>query len=197
MEELENKDLEQQEIVEEEVKSFTQEEVDKMLQAESDKRVTKALATAKEKWQVEYQEKLETEKSEAEKLAKMSESDRWKAELEKEREAFLKEKAEFQKAQLESQALKELASKKLPSTFVDFVLSDTAEVVAENISKLEQVWQEAINDAVTAKIGGRTPEVSNVQNLNGVQNLKEFGSLSYKERAQLLEKDPDLINKLN
>lgn len=196
MDELENKDLEQQEEVVEEVKSFTQEEVDKMLQSETDRVVTKALQTAKEKWELEYSQKLEAEKIETEKLAKMSESDRWKLELEKEREQFLQEKAEFQKAQLESQALKLLASKKLPSTFVDFIVADTAEQVADNITNLENVWQEALNDAVTAKIGGRTPNTSNTQGFKGIQSLKEFGALSYKERAKLLEEDSDLLNKL-
>ena len=165
---------------EKEEKLFSQDEVNNIVQKRIDREM----------------KKYKTDLVEAEKLAKMSESDRWKLELEKEREQFLQEKAEFQKAQLESQALKLLASKKLPSTFVDFIVADTAEQVADNITNLENVWQEALNDAVTAKIGGRTPNTSNTQGFKGIQSLKEFGALSYKERAKLLEEDSELLNKL-
>ena len=53
-------------------KSYTQEELDKMLQAETDRKVSKALETAKAKWEQEFSQKLEIEKSEAEKLAKLN-----------------------------------------------------------------------------------------------------------------------------
>ena len=53
-------------------KTYTEEELQKLIQSESDKRVTQAMKTAEQKWQREYEKKLEDEKSEAEKLAKMS-----------------------------------------------------------------------------------------------------------------------------
>ena len=55
-----------------ETKTYTKDEVDKLLQSETDKRVTEALKTSRAKWESEYQEKLEKEKEEVERLSKLS-----------------------------------------------------------------------------------------------------------------------------
>ncbi|MFR0781322.1 MAG: hypothetical protein ACLSH8_17205, partial [Zhenhengia sp.] len=49
-------------------KTYTEQE----FQSEIDRRVTQALKTSQEKWEKEYQQKLEAEKQEAERLAKLS-----------------------------------------------------------------------------------------------------------------------------
>lgn len=180
---------------EQEVKSYSQEEVDKMLQSETDKRITSALATAKGKWEEEYSKKLEVEKSEAEKLATMSEGERLQAEFAKEKELFLQQKAEFDKAQIEMVALKELTAKQMPASFLQFVVDESAEKVSERINTLQTEWQEALNSAVENKMAGRTPQVASVAGTK-VLTRKEFGSLPTAERMALLESDPDLISKL-
>lgn len=177
-------------------KTFTQEEVDKLLQSETDKRVTSAINTAKSKWEAEYTKKLESEKSEAEKLAKMSEEDRFKAELEKEKELFEAERQEFQKAKLDMMILKELSHAGLPTEFKDFVTADKAEEVSNNIKTLNELWGNAINKAVDERLKGRTPKTANTTVSTGVMSKKEFASLTTKERTALLTADPDLLKKL-
>ena len=52
-------------------------------QSEFDKRNAKSIETAKAKWEADYKKKLEAEKSEAERLAKLTEEEKMKEALEK------------------------------------------------------------------------------------------------------------------
>lgn len=175
--------------------TLTQQELDAKLQSESDKRVAQALKTAQEKWQKEYESKLELEKSEAEKLAKMSEADRLKAEFDKEKQVFEEQRKQFQKQQLESQTVKELATIGLPVEFSNFVLADDAGKIKENITSFKSQWDLAIEKAVNEKLQGTTPRSGT--NQSGATITKEqFAKMGYKERMTLFESNPDLYNQL-
>ena len=181
----------------EEPKTYTEEELQKMLQSSTDKRVTEALKTAKEKWEAEYSEKLESEKSEAEKLASMSAEERAKAEFEKEKAEWLKEKSTFEKEKMKLEATKLLNSEGLPITFVDYVVGDTAEDVQENIKVFKDEWTKSLDEAVTERLKGRTPSGSALQSKDIAKMSKaEFGKLPYKERERMLKVDPDIVSKL-
>lgn len=195
----------EEEVVEEEVndeeaeetKTYTEEELQKQLQSATDKRVTEALKTAKEKWEAEYNEKLEAEKSQAEELASMSAEERARAEFEKEKEEWLKEKSTFEKEKMKLEASKILNTEGLPITFVDYVVGDTAEDVQENIKVFKDEWTKALDEAVTEKLKGKTPSGSALQSKDIAKMSKEeFGKLPYKERERMLKVDPDIVNKL-
>lgn len=192
----ENKQVNAEEKVEqtEEVKTFTKDEVDKLLQSESDKRVSKALETAKSKWEQEYQKKLEVEKSEAEKLAKMSESERLQAEFEKQREAFEAERKEFQRERLEAQTVKELSQSGLPVQFATYLMADDADTIKINIDTFKSQWQQAIEEAVNERLKGSTPKSANVA--GKTMTKQEFAQLEYHQRAEFMKKNPDLVKRL-
>ena len=175
---------------EETTETYTKEEVDKMLQSEADKRVTKALQTAQEKWEQEYATKLEAEKSEAEKLAKMSEGERFKVELAKEREAFEAERQAFQRMQLEAQAVKELSNEGLSTDLAQFVMADNAETIQQNIATFKGLFQQAIEQAVDERLKGRTPSTGTS---SSSVNAKELAKMSYSERLQALKENPNLL----
>ena len=114
-------------------KTYTEEELQKLIQSESDKRVTQAMKTAEQKWQREYEKKLEDEKSEAEKLAKMSADERAKAEFEKEKTKFEQDRAQFNRDRLELETVKELGKQGLDVEFSSFLMGENAESTNENI----------------------------------------------------------------
>ena len=181
----------------EETKTYTEEELQKLLQSETDRKVSKALETAKSKWEQEYEQKLEAEKSEAEKLASMSAEERAKAEFEREKEEWLKEKSKFEKEKMKLEATKLLNSEGLPITFVDYVVGDTAEDVQENIKVFKEEWTKSLDEAVTERLKGRTPSGSALQSKDIAKMTKaEFGKLPYKERERMLKVDPDIVSKL-
>lgn len=179
----------------EEVKTYTEEEVQAMLQKETDRKTTKALETAKSKWEAEYQAKLETEKSEAEKLAKMSEAERFNAELLKQKDAFESERAQFNREKLELQTVKELAAEGLPTEFSSYVLADSAETIKENIKTFKTKWQAGIEKAVDERLQGRTPKTANRPN-GEVITKEQFSNMGYNERLNLFNSNPDLYEQL-
>lgn len=179
----------------EEIKTYTEEEVQAMLQKETDRKTTKALETAKSKWEAEYQAKLEAEKSEAEKLAKMSEAERFNAELSKQREAFESERAQFNREKLELQTVKELSAEGLPTTFSSYVLADSAEQIKDNIKNFKSMWQAEIEKAVNERLQGRTPKTANKPNGDTITK-EQFSKMGYAERLNLYNTDPDLYEQL-
>lgn len=179
----------------EEVKTYTEEEVQTMLQKETDRKTTKALETAKSKWEAEYQAKLETEKSEAEKLAKMSEAERFESELAKQKDAFESERAQFNREKLELQTVKELAAEGLPTEFSSYVLADSAETIKENIKTFKTKWQAGIEKAVDERLQGRTPKTANKPN-GEVITKEQFSKMGYNERLNLFNSNPDLYEQL-
>lgn len=181
----------------EEEKTYTEEELHKLLQSQTDKRVTEALKTAKEKWEAEYKEKLEAEKSQAEELASMTAEERARAEFEKEKNEWLKEKTAFEKEKMKLEATKLLDAEGLPIQFVDYVLTDSAEGVKDNIKVFKEQWDKELDEAITERLKGKAPVSGSLQHKDIVNMTKEeFGKLSYRERAKMLEIDPDIMGKL-
>lgn len=134
---------------EEQPKTYTADE----LQAEADRRVTKALETSKQKWEKEYQQKIEQEKE----LAKLSEEEKAKKKLELEKEEFEKERLEFQRTKLELETTKILDERKLPTKFARYLIAEDAEKTFANIDEFGKVWQESIQAEIDARLKGKTP----------------------------------------
>lgn len=122
-------------------------DVQKEIQKVADKRVTQALATAKAKWEAD----AEHEKTEAEKLSKMTETQKEQYQFKKEKEEFEKTKREFERKSLILETAKQMNSAGLPD-LADFITGKDAEETAENIKKVTDilgVWkQNALNDAL-------------------------------------------------
>ena len=91
----------------------TAEEFNKLLQSETDKRVTQALQTAKAKWESEFSSKMETEKAEAARLAKLTADQREKELFEKQKQEFESQQKAFQREKLLNATMLELQKESL------------------------------------------------------------------------------------
>lgn len=139
---------------------LTAEEFEKKLQAEADKRVTSALKTAQQKWEVDYQKRLDAERKEAEKLAKLSEEERSRV-LEDKREKELEERERtIYRKELEIAAIKILDGKKLPVKFASLFLGKDAEETHANIETFEKEWHTMIEEQVNERLKGITPKAT-------------------------------------
>ena len=159
--------MEEQNVVTEEVtkeeKPLTfQEQLDgnKEYQKEFDKRMTKGIETAKEKWMAEYQEKLEAEKSEAEKLAKMNAEQK----LTYEKEQAEKEKLEAQKElnayKLKDQAFTIAKEKNIDVSLLDLIDfgNETADGVNGKLDTIKTTFDKALERAINEKLKQDTPK---------------------------------------
>jgi hypothetical protein len=164
----------------------TAEELQKLLQSEADKRVSGALKTAQEKWELDYKTKLEAEKAEAEKLAKMSATEKAEALLAKtQKDIADREKAIAQK-ELKLETINILNEKKLPITFADVLLGEDAEKTKGNVDTFEKAFREAVETAVNERLKGNPPKGG--AGGNAGDNFGKKVAEAYSKNNEALEK---------
>lgn len=128
---------------------------DKELQSYVDRRVSDALKTAKTKWQ----EDLEAEKTEAEKLAKMKSDEKLQYQLNKEKSEKDNALAELNAYRLKEEAIKIASEKGLEVSLLDLIdfKTVTAEKLNENIDNLSIVFNKAVEKSVNERLKEDTP----------------------------------------
>jgi hypothetical protein len=173
--------------------TVSRDELQKMIDSGADKRVSQALKTAREKWESELSEKIQKERSEAEELAKMTEAERLQREFDNQKQTFEEERKSFLREKLELQTVKSLQAEELPTEFSEFVLSDSAEKVSENIKRFKEQWQQAIEKAVDERLKGSTPKGSSAKT---TINRTDFAKMSYAQLNDFKIKNPELYSQL-
>lgn len=180
---MENQTVNATPEVEVEEKTYTEKE----LQSYADRRVSEALKTAKGKWDIE--------KKEADRLASLSQEERFKEEMQK-RENELAER-ERQVALLENRnaALSILADKGISPALVDLVISESADDIKNKIDILDKEFQASVQKEVEKRLigSGNTPKVAS----NGNNMTKEqFRQMSIQKQQELFKTNPDLYKQI-
>lgn len=152
-------------------KSFDDVLKDKKYQSEFDKRVAKALETAKGKWEIDYQAKIEEAKTEAEKLAKMNADQKAEYEKQKKLDELAKREKDITTRELRATAYETLAEKNLPKELVDILNYSDAEQCNKSIEAVEKAFQSAVEKAVNEKLRGGNPPKDG----QGSNNQSTFG----------------------
>lgn len=166
-----------------EVKMLTEEEAKALAEKEADRRATKAIQTAKEKWEKEFQEKLAKEKE----LAQLSAEERKAKEFEEQQKQFEVERKTFVKEKLTLQAEKDMISKGLPSEFASLMIGSNAEETLSNINTFEQTFRKAVEQAVEEKIKGKTPKSGTTETEYNPFNKETF---NLSEQGRLYRENP-------
>lgn len=128
-------------------------------QSEFDKRVAKALETAKGNWKKDYEAKLQAEKSEAEKLAKMNAEQKSAYEKEQAEKRALEAEAKLNAYELKDQALTLAKEKGLEISLLDMLdfSKEKAETVNAKIENIKTIFDKAVEKAVNDKLKEGTP----------------------------------------
>lgn len=129
----------------------------KEYQAEFDRRITQALEKQKGKMDKDYEARLQAQKTEAEKLAKMNAEQ--KAQYERERfDAELKEReASITRRELRAEVLNQLGEKNLPKKLADLVDYSNAEACEKSLQSVTESFQEAVKAGVADATKGGVP----------------------------------------
>lgn len=129
-------------------------------QAEFDKLVAKSINTAKTNWQKDYDAKLQAEKTEAEKLAKMDADQRLKYELNKEKSEREKLQAELNAISLYKTASDIAVEKELPVGYLDLIdfSKESAETITSKIEKLQELRNKDLQGYLNNKLKQPTPQ---------------------------------------
>lgn len=144
-------------------KTFSQEEVNKL--------ISERLGKEKNKWEKDFQSKLEEQKSEAEKLAAMNAEQKADHERQKRDKALSDREAEITRRELRATALETLAEKGLPKGLADILNYADADATQSSIDAVEKSFREAVEAAVNEKLKGNPPRTGS----NAASKAGEFG----------------------
>lgn len=140
-------------------KTFTQKDVDKLIQDR--------LAREQSKWE----KRVQDERTEAEKLAKMNAEQKAKYAEEKRLAELEKREKDITTRELRATAYETLAEKNLPKELVDILNYESAETCNKSIEAVEKAFQSAVEKAVNEKLrGGNLPKSGQSNN-----NQSTFG----------------------
>lgn len=150
--------------------------------------VDSIVKSKKSRWQKE----LEEEKNEAARLAKLSEKDRQEALIQKQKDDFEREKAEFRKEQLFVEKGKQLTANGMPADFADRVTGETAEEILDDVKALRDEWDKAIEAKVNERLASKTK--TRIGTGNGQMTKAEIMAIKdSKERQQMIAQNRELF----
>lgn len=174
---------EEQQVEEQEVKTYTQEEVLELLQRESDKRVSQALKTQQKK----YEKQLS--------LSKLDGEERAKAEKDAEIAELREQLAQFQIERNRSELKSVLSSRGLSAEFADIIaINDDIEASQANIDKLDKLFKAAVKAEVEKRLAGNAPKGNGGTTTEITKDSAK--KMTMAQLNELANSNPELFGKL-
>lgn len=174
---------EEQQVEEQEVKTYTQEEVLELLQRESDKRVSQALKTQQKK----YEKQLS--------LSKLDGEERAKAEKDAEIAELREQLAQFQIERNRSELKSVLSSRGLSAEFADIIaINDDIEASQANIDKLDKLFKAAVKAEVEKRLAGNAPKGNSGTTTEITKDSAK--KMTMAQLNELANSNPELFEKL-
>ena len=131
------------------------------LDALVDKRISRALATAQEKWANDWQSKTQSMLEQEREKANMSAEERLKADIEQQKAELEQQRLELQKERDEASLIKQLNADKLPSELVEVfrpLFGGEQKTIETQYKAVSKVFRDAVQNAVNERM------LSNSQN---------------------------------
>lgn len=126
-------------------------------QTEMQAKIDLAVAKAVKRAEAEYRKREAAAKKEAERLGKLSDDERQKAELENTRKELESQRLEFEREKLKYETTKVVAQRGLPVEFTEYLIAEDSEATLDRIKTFEKFYKKAVEDGVNEKLRGRAP----------------------------------------
>jgi len=166
---------------EDEILTLSKAEYQKQLQAESDKRVRQAEKTFEKKYEDQLREKIEKEREDAERLARLTSDEREKELFERNKTLLEEKEKKLRQREMKLAAIDVLNDEGLPVTFADQLLGESVDDTHDRIQKFKKAWHEAIDTEVNKRLKGRIPEDGGQK--TGETNMNEIIRQGFRKRA--------------
>ena len=131
---------------------------DKNIQSEFDRRISKALETARSKWEVEAQERENRAKIEGERLARMSEDERAEADLSMRRAELDRRERDIAIREMRAEAVAIMRDKGLPEELAACLNLSDATHMRESVTQVERAFRLAVEAGILARMCGDMPQ---------------------------------------
>ena len=127
-------------------------------QAEFDRRLGKAIETARGKWQEETERRVGEARTEAEKLARMTEEQRAKHEREQREKNMADRERAVTLRELKAEAYSMLAERDLPKELAEVLNYTDADSCKASQDAVEKAFRTSVQSGVESRMRGTTPK---------------------------------------
>lgn len=155
--------VEVEQSVEKEIKTFTRDEVNKMI------------ATEKKKAREDALKEIEAQKTEAERLAKLSSEERYKEELAKANKIANEATSKLNAYELKEQTIKDNSD--IPVSLINlinFTECNTAELVKERLEIIKATYKTAVENGINETMKENTPKTVVTDTTPQKKNVSRF-----------------------
>ena len=139
-----------EETDEDEMVTLSPAELQRKIESESDKKLDKALKKQREKFDAQVQAEVQKALQEDKRLSKLSEAERKEETLTKREQELQERERKIKESEVRSDAINELANRKIDTRFVDYLATDDADETFDKIKAFNELLDETINAAVKA-----------------------------------------------
>lgn len=147
-----------------------------------DAKIESALSKYAAKMEAAYKKQLEAAttaaKKEAQRLEKMSEDERQKAELENARKELETKERELKRKEIELEMVGVLTQRGIPVSFMNYFITDDNEETLERIKTFEKAYKAEIEKAVNEKLKGKAPAASSNKTFDVTKGGGDAGTLA-------------------
>jgi len=165
-------------------------------QVELDRILGERLSKAQSKWEKEFQTKLESAKTEAEKLAKMNADQKAEYERQKHEDDLAKRENDITRRELRASALETLAEKGLPKTLADILVFTSAETTSASLDAVEIAFRESVEAGVNDRLRSDPPGGGGPKGGGQKNPWKKGPDFSLTEQGKIFKENPDLAKQL-
>lgn len=151
---------------------------EKEFQSEFDRRVSRALETARGKWEREMEEKIAQARVEEQERAQMSGEERMAHDL-AEREAQLQAREqEIMRRELHAEALRLLQERGLPHELAGTMNYSDSEALQASLDAAESAFRAAVQSGIEQRLRGNAPTI-NRRHTEGEQSDADYYRANY------------------
>ena len=127
--------------------------------------------------------------------AKMSAEEKAEADRKAQEQRDQQERDNFHKEQAHFYAQQELANRKLPATFADYVADQDHDTMIANVDSFEKSFNEAVHDETLKRMQGDQTPVAGTQTPGATVTQKDWDAMSFTDQYTLMQKNPELAKK--
>ena len=155
-------------------------------EADVQRRIDDALAAAKDKWQKEYDAKVKRDRAEAERLAKLSEDERRKVELDNRQKELDAREQELHDKDLKLELVGVLSKRGIPVEFADYLMDEDSTKTLARVTTFEKAFKKAVEAGVNERLKGKAPKIGgNINQASTVSHVRNgFFDAIYKNQAK-------------
>lgn len=140
----------------------------------------------------EFKQLIANTIAEGEARAKMSAEEKAEADRKAQEERYQQEQDKFHREQAHFYAQQELANRKLPATFADYIADQDHDIMVANADAFEKSFTDAVHAETLKRMQGDQTPAAGTQTPGATVTQKDWDAMSFTDQYTLMQKNPEL-----